>query len=111
MKRDAEDFIKNIYDEMENSREFIKNMDYDEFSQDYKTIYAVIRSIEIIGEAVKNIPTEIQERHHKIPWSQMAKMRDKLIHGYFNINCLRVWKTVTQEIPQLQPLFKDIRLI
>ncbi|MDR3290578.1 MAG: DUF86 domain-containing protein [Methanobrevibacter sp.] len=108
MKRDWEDFIKDILDEIENILEFVEDMNYDDFFQDNKTIYAVIRSIEIMGEAVKNIPYEIQEKYFEIPWSQMAKMRDKLIHGYFNINHLRVWETVTNEIPPLQPLFKQI---
>jgi len=108
VKRDYEDFIKDILDEIENIMDFTLNMNYDDFYEDNKTVYAVIRSIEIIGEAVKNISPEIQEKYSEVPWSLMAKMRDKLIHGYFSINRLRVWETVTTEIPTLQPIFEQI---
>ena len=61
-------------------------MDFDRFCQDQKTLYAVVRAIEIIGEAVKNIPNEIRAQYPKIPWSSVAKMRDRLAHQYFGIN-------------------------
>ena len=58
---------------------FVKGMSYDEFVQDDKTVFAVVRAIEIIGEAVKNIPEEVRGSYPEIPWKDMAGMRDKLI--------------------------------
>ena len=60
---------------------FVKGMSYDEFVQDDKTVFAVVRAIEIIGEAVKNIPEEVRGSYPEIPWKDMAGMRDKLIHS------------------------------
>jgi len=57
-------------------------MDYDEFASDERTVDAVLRNFEVIGEAAKNIPDEIYREYSEIPWSEMAGMRDKLIHGY-----------------------------
>jgi uncharacterized protein with HEPN domain len=60
-------------------------MDYETFAQDKKTVYAVIRALEIIGEATKNIPLPIKERYSQIPWKDKAGMRDKVIHAYFGL--------------------------
>ncbi len=65
---------------------FIAGMDLDTFRTDDKTASAVMRKLEIIGEAVKQIPDEIRQKHTQVPWKEMAGMRDKLIHFYFGIN-------------------------
>ncbi|WP_235283303.1 DUF86 domain-containing protein [Methanosarcina sp. 2.H.A.1B.4] len=70
--------------------------------------YAVIRAIEIIGEASKNVPLEIREKYRVIPWREMATMRDRLIHGYFGVDLIILWDTVQQDIPPLIPMFKSI---
>jgi len=63
---------------------------------------AFVRSLEIIGEAVKNLPSEFREKYSEIPWKEIAGMRDKLIHEYFGVNYRIVWKIVQQEIPRLK---------
>jgi uncharacterized protein with HEPN domain len=68
----------------------------------------VIRAIEVIGEAVKNIPDDVKKRYPDIPWRNIAGMRDKLIHGYFGVDLKRVWKTITKEIPPLKPIFEKM---
>ena len=64
---------------------------------------ALVRNIEVVGEAVKNLSTEITEAHPGIAWSQIARMRDKIAHHYFRINLDVVWKTVTDDLPALRP--------
>jgi uncharacterized protein with HEPN domain len=79
-------------------------MDYDRFAKDRKTVYAVIRALEIIGEASKNLPSPIKARYSQIPWKDMAGMRDKVIHAYFGVDLKRVWNTVNVDIPSLKLL-------
>ncbi|MBI4727759.1 DUF86 domain-containing protein [candidate division TA06 bacterium] len=90
---------------MDKSVEFTQGMKFEKFIGDDKTVFAVIRAIEIIGEAVKNIPEDARKEHPAIPWKSLAGMRDKLIHAYFGVDLKRVWKTVKEEMPPLKPLF------
>ncbi|AKB60130.1 HepT-like ribonuclease domain-containing protein [Methanosarcina mazei] len=68
----------------------------------------MIRAIEIIGEASKNVPQENREKYRNIPWREMATMRDRLIHGYFGVDLLILWDTVQQDIPLLIPIFGSL---
>lgn len=108
MKREIIDYIQDIIESMINALKFIDDMSYEKFQKDDKTIYAVIRAIEIIGEASKNIPEEVRVKHSDIPWKDMAGMRDKVIHEYFGVNIERVWLTVKDDIPRLKPLIQKI---
>ena len=87
-------------------------MGYDEFVCDRKTVNAVVRSIEIIGEATKNIPESLKNKHPQIPWKKMSGMRDKLIHEYFGIDISILWEVATKEIPiielPMKSIFKDL---
>ena len=80
MKREIVDYLQDIIDAMDAAEEFIGGMGHDEFAADKKTVYAVVRSLEIIGEAVKNIPEDERKKYPGIPWRAMAGMRDKVIH-------------------------------
>ena len=108
MKRESGDYIEDVIDAMNKSIEFVKDMEYEDFIHDDKTTFAVIRAIEVVGEAVKNIPEDVKKGYSEIPWREMAGMRDKLIHGYFGVDLRRVWKTVKEEIPPLKPLFEKM---
>ena len=92
MKRDYILFLEDISNRIETIKRFINQMSFEEFKEDEKTISATIREIEVIGEAAKQIPKEIREKFNDLPWSLMAKMRDKLIHWYFEIDEEIVWK-------------------
>ncbi len=83
-------------------------MNYNDFVKDTKTVYAVIRALEIIGEAVKNISQEIKETYPEIPWRKIAGMRDKVIYEYFGVKVERVWEVIKKDIPTLKPLFEKI---
>ena len=103
MKREIGDYIEDILEAMTNAIEFTKDMSYEKFVKDTKTVYAVIRAIEIIGEAVKNVPEDIRKKYPDIPWRSMAGMRDKVIHAYFGVKIERVWEVVKRDIPNLKP--------
>ncbi len=76
-------------------------MSYEDFLEDTKTQDAVVRNLEIIGEATKSLPLKFKESYQEIPWKSMAGMRDKLIHDYFGINTDIVWGVAKKNIPDL----------
>ena len=108
MKEEFLDYIEDIIEAMSDAMSFVEGMKYDDFIKDRKTIYAVVRAIEIIGEAVKKIPESVRDSYPDIPWRDMAGMRDKLIHEYFGVNLRAVWDTVKNDIPSLKPSFDKI---
>lgn len=99
--REYSDYLEDILDAIQKAADFIGKMTYVQFSRDEKTVFAVIRALEIIGEASKNIPDWVKTNNSEIPWREMAGIRDKLIHDYFGINLEVVWKTVKEDLPPL----------
>ena len=106
--RESKIYLRDIFDAMVSIESFVEKMDFDQFKEDDKTTSAVIRKLEIIGEAAKNIPQNITQKHPTVPWKEMAGMRDKLIHFYFGVNLKLVWQTVKHRIPQVKPSIKQL---
>ncbi|MCK4417197.1 MAG: DUF86 domain-containing protein [Candidatus Latescibacteria bacterium] len=108
MKRDISIYVKDILENMDRAEEFVKDVNYGDFVKDEKTHYAVVRCIEIIGEAAKHIPDCMRNRYSRIPWKDMAGMRDKVVHFYFGVNLERVWLVVKDDIPKIKPLIEKV---
>lgn len=102
------DYLEDILDAIEKATEFIQGMTYEQFAQDAKTVFAVIHALEIVGEATKQIPQSVKNSYPEVPWRQMAGMRDKLIHDYSGVNLAVVWKTVVEDLPNLEPLIRHV---
>jgi len=108
MNREFEDYLRDILDAMEKAERFVENLSYEEFTEDDKTVFAVVRALEIIGEATKNIPDDSRKAHPDVPWKDMAGMRDILIHDYFGVDMETVWLTVTERIPKVKLLIQKM---
>ena len=87
---------------------FISGMDKEKFGQDVKTQYSVIRGIEVIGEATKNLPVDFKDKYPDIPWKDIAGMRDKLIHAYFGVSLEKVWLVAKKDLPELRLKISNI---
>ena len=105
-KRDTRDYLQDILTTIEMAEQFIANMTFDEFQNDPKTIFAVTRAIEVIGEAAKQIPLTLREQYPAIPWKGVTGMRDKLIHAYFGVKSDVLWDTTQQDLKHLEPVIQ-----
>ena len=99
MKRVYIDYLEDMLANAERAVRFSEGMDYDSFAKDEKSIYAVIRAIEIIGEASQKIPNDVKAKYPEVPWREIASMRNKLVHEYFGINIQVVWQTIREDLP------------
>ena len=106
--KDYRDYLDDILNAIDETEDFTRRMTFKKFCDDRKTINAVIRSLEVLGEATKNIPAAIRAKYPEIPWRKMAGMRDKLIHEYFGVDEDILWKTVTEDLPPLQAELQNL---
>jgi uncharacterized protein with HEPN domain len=108
MKRNVTLYLRDIVQNMQDAEEFLQGVSYDQFLSDKKTFNAVVRSIEVIGEAAKHVPTGLREKYPGVPWKEMAGMRDKVSHFYFGVDREAVWYAVKDRIPALRPVIEKI---
>jgi len=106
--RDINDYLQDILDSIDEIREFTQGMSFDDFAADRKTINAVLRSIEVMGEASRKIPDRIRSQYTQVPWRKMTGMRDKLIHEYHGVDIDTVWQTLHEDIPPLKDQIQEI---
>ena len=107
MKKD-EAYLKHILDAISDVEKFTEGISKEEFYESKEKQYAVLRALEIIGEAIKNLSRELKAKHRVVPWKDIAGMRDKLIHGYFGVNMELVWETVKKDLPELKKEIDNI---
>lgn len=109
MIKDPSIFIEHIIENIIDIESFVKNVDKDKFLKNKEKQNAVIRSLEIIGEAVKNLPQNITDKYPIIPWKEIAGTRDKITHHYFGVDLELIWKTITENIPELKQEILEIK--
>ena len=95
-------YVEDILEAIGSIEEFIGERDYVQFSEDDKTRSAVVWKIENIGEAVKNIPKQVRDKYRSLPWSDLAKIRDKIRHHYFGVDYAIVWEVIKKRFPAIK---------
>ncbi|MBU0519389.1 DUF86 domain-containing protein [bacterium] len=108
MTRDPEIFIEDILEAINKIDSYIKGLKFDAFKENELVIDAVVRNIEIIGEASKHIPQEIKKEHSEVPWNKMVGLRNIIIHEYFGIDLEIIWHIITVNLPETKPYITEL---
>ncbi len=110
-KRNSLLYIQDILQSMLLIEEYVQGYDYLKFVTDRKTVDAVIRNFEIIGEAAKNIPSELKEKYPDVPWEEMYRLRNRISHEYFGIDYENIWDIAVNYLPKNFIQVNEILLI
>ncbi len=101
-------FIEDILEAMEKIERSTKGSTYEQFVKNEILVDAVIRNLEVIGEASNNIPEEVREKYSQIPWKRMVGLRNIVIHEYFGVDLSILWEIVTRNLPETKSLIEKI---
>jgi uncharacterized protein with HEPN domain len=101
-------YVEDILDAMDKAEILLTDVTYEQFAGDFRIHYAVVRALEIIGEATKRLPSSLRDEYPAIPWKGMAGMRDRIVHGYDAVDYEIVWNTVKQVVPRVRPMLEQI---
>ena len=101
-------YLEDMLRATEKALSFTEGIEYPAFERDDEKIFAVTHAVEIIGEAAKQVPAQMRNRYPEIPWKQIAGMRDKLVHAYFDVHTRRLWETIREDLPGLRSALVQI---
>jgi uncharacterized protein with HEPN domain len=104
-------YLEDLLLAMDHISEYIEGHSFNDFKKDYKTVDAVIRNFEIIGEAAKNMPEEIKDKYSIVPWDEMYLLRNKVSHEYFGIDYEIIWDVATNYLPENRKQIEIILLL
>jgi len=107
-KRQVEDYLQDILDAVAAIEQFTAGIEFSTFSRNLEKVFAVSRALEIIGEGVKRVPDSVRNQYPDIPWRDIAGMRDKLIHDYFNTDLEIIWQAAQEDVPQLKAMISKV---
>jgi len=93
---------------MDKAEILLEDITYEQFEADFRINFAVIRALEIIGEATKRLPISVRNQYPHVPWRNMAGMRDRIIHGYDSVNLKIIWDVVKVDNPKIRPKIQQI---
>ena len=102
------DYLNDILESISDIKEFTAGMTQENFSKDKKTIKAVVRSLEVIGEAAGKIPQQITNRYPEVSWQEIIGMRNRLIHEYFGIDLDIIWQTIEEDLKPLEVVIQGM---
>lgn len=108
MSKQVKPYLKHILTEAEYLLQNSKNLEFDKFMDDETLKRSFVRSLEVIGEATKNLPKGFRNKYPQIKWKEIAGLRDILIHQYFGINYISVWDIVKNKIPELKRQIENV---
>ncbi len=100
--------LRDILNSVDAIEDYIRGMSYEQFAADRKTVDAVVRNLITIGEAAANVPAEAQARHPDVPWDNMRRMRNVIVHVYFGVNLPVVWRTIQEDLPPLKAQLNQV---
>jgi len=106
--RDWQNRVRDVLAAIEEIREFIKDITFDEFQGDRKTVRAVLYNLAVIGEAVRDIPPELEASHPEIPWDDVRGMRNVVIHEYFQVSLSIIWQTIQEDLASLETSLREL---
>ncbi len=110
-KRSLEFLIEDIWDSIEKIERYIENMTQDNFQNDEKTTDAVVRNLEIIGEAAGRLPENFTDQHSEIEWVKIIGLRNRIVHEYFGVDLQIIWQILKNDLPAFKESLKKIRFV
>jgi uncharacterized protein with HEPN domain len=108
MPRDSRVYLEDVLDSIAKIRRYTRDLSFDEFQADERTVDAVVRNLEVVGEAVKNLGAEIRAQAPEVEWKKIAGLRDILIHEYFGVDSEVVWDIVVNKLDHLEDAVRTL---
>jgi uncharacterized protein with HEPN domain len=102
------DYLEDILDAMGKAEILLEDVAYEQFAEDFRINFAVVRALEIVGEATKRLPLSLREEYPDIPWRGMAGLRDRIVHEYDTVDMEILWAVVKDEIPRIRPQLQQV---